>query len=240
LDYVSGQISRIVVLSQLRLYGRYGQRFQRSSGSVTLWLTRNVPTGTGLLWDTHSRRPKSEEEISDYLKIELESQLLESGVVVNREVQVRRIKPTGLPERTDLRIEALPRQEDQPAGPLKIPGEVKGAWNAGVTNSVESQLIDRYMADFQTSYGIYIAIWFDLESWTDNDSRKKQAASHGSREHLDSALKEQATKQLENGKKIAVVVLDASLRRPTATSFASGSGGIAADHLNPGHPATRI
>jgi hypothetical protein len=78
------------------------------------------------------------------------------------------------------------------------------------------------MADFQTNYGIYIAIWFDLESWADNDSRKKQAASHGSREHIDSALKEQAARQLENGKKIAVVVLDASLRRPTATSSASG------------------
>jgi hypothetical protein len=171
-----------------------------------------------LLWDTHSRRPKSEEEISDYLKIELERQLHEHGAVVNREVQVRRIKPTGLPDRTDLRIEALPTQEDDATGPLKIPGEVKGAWNAGVIDSVESQLVDRYMADFQTNHGIYIAIWFDLESWSDDDRRKKQAATHGSREHLLSTLKAQAARQVENGRRIAVVVLDASLRRPQLPS----------------------
>jgi hypothetical protein len=138
-----------------------------------------------LLWDTHSGRPKSEEEISDYLSIELGRQLHERGAVVNREVQVRRTKPTGLSERTDLRMEALPKQEDEATGPLKIPGEVKGAWNAGVIDEVESQLVNRYMADIHTNHGVYGAIWFDLESWTnEDDSRKSRAASHGSREQL--------------------------------------------------------
>jgi hypothetical protein len=171
-----------------------------------------------LLWDTHSGRPKSEEEISDYLSIELGRRLHEHRAVVNREVQVRRIKPTGLPERTDLRIEALPAQEGGTTGPILIPGEVKGAWNPDVIESVGSQLVDRYMADFQTNHGIYIAIWFDLESWTNKDDRRKsKAAAHGSREHLFSALQEQAARQLENGRKIAIVVLDASLRRSAAS-----------------------
>jgi hypothetical protein len=175
-----------------------------------------------LLWDTHSGCPKTEEEISDYLSVELGRRLHEHGAVVNREVQVRRIKPTGLPERTDLRIEALPAKDTGTTGPILIPGEVKGAWNPGVIDSIEAQLVNRYMADFHTNYGIYIAIWFDLESWTNNDdSRKKKAAAHGSREHLLSALQEQAAKQLKNGRRIAVVILDASLRRTRIGTIAA-------------------
>jgi hypothetical protein len=74
------------------------------------------------------------------------------------------------------------------------------------------------MADFQTNHGIYIAIWFDLESWSDDDRRKKQAATHGNRERLLSTLEAQAARQLENGRRIAVVVLDVSLRRPQLPS----------------------
>ncbi|WP_410790636.1 NACHT domain-containing protein [Kribbella sp. C-35] len=168
-----------------------------------------------LLWDTHSKRPKSEEEVSDYLAIELSRRLQDRAVIVNREVQVRRTKPAGLAERTDLRLEAAP-----PPGhatttqTLRIPGEVKGAWNPGIIDSIQSQLVSRYMADFQTNYGIYIVVWFDLDSWSNTDSRKSKAASHGSRESLLSRLQEQATEQLSYGHMVEVVVLDASLQRP--------------------------
>jgi hypothetical protein len=98
-----------------------------------------------LLWDTHAKRPKSEEEISDYLAIELEQRLNARGVVVNREVQVRRSKPSGLAERTDLRVEAVRPDQDamRSTGTLRIPGEVKGIWNKEVIESLETQLVQR-------------------------------------------------------------------------------------------------
>lgn len=167
-----------------------------------------------LLWDTHAGRPKTEEEISDYLAIELSNRLGQSGAVVNREVQVRRIKPSGLPERTDLRFEAIPTAAaPEGTASVKIPGEVKGAWNAGVARSVSSQLVERYMADFQTEYGIYIVVWFDQQSWTDNsDRRRGTAARFAGIDDLRTQLDEAAAAA---GGRVAVVVLNASIRRMT-------------------------
>lgn len=168
-----------------------------------------------LLWDSHSRRPKSEEEISDYLAIELEKLLNAQGVVVNREVQVRRIKPSGLPERTDLRIEALPPDSpsEQRVGTIRLPGEVKGAWHDGVIDCMSSQLVDRYMADFQTTYGLYIVAWFDQASWDENDRRRAKAAARGGFEELQAALEEEVEKQRALGRTVVACVLDCSARR---------------------------
>lgn len=172
-----------------------------------------------LLWDTHAKRPKSEEEISDYLAIELEHRLNARGVVVNREVQVRRSKPSGLPERTDLRIEAL-RPAREPArtpATLRIPGEVKGIWNPDVITSLETQLVQRYMADFRTDHGVYVVAWFDQAPWTTKDGRRSRAASHGGIAQFQAALEVEAEKQRAQGLVIAVRVLDCSLRRPVVT-----------------------
>ena len=81
------------------------------------------------LWDTYAGRPKSEDEISDYLANELNGALSASGVIVNREVQARRNQPSGIGERTDLLIDAAPLLEPG-TGRLSLPVEVKGAWNA--------------------------------------------------------------------------------------------------------------
>lgn len=171
-----------------------------------------------LLWDTHGKRPKSEEEISDYLAIELEQRLAARGVVVNREVQVRRSQPSGLAERTDLRIEAA--QSDHVAkstGTLRIPGEIKGIWNPKVVESLGTQLVQRYMADFQTDHGVYVVAWFDQESWSTSDGRRGRAASYGGVADVRARLEREAQKQRAWGNVVAVRVLDCSLRRPNVT-----------------------
>ncbi|MFC8408749.1 NACHT domain-containing protein [Arthrobacter sp. NPDC057259] len=169
-----------------------------------------------LLWDTHSKRPKSEDEVSDYLRTELQNLLLQSGVVVNREVQVRRILPSPLPERTDLRIDAVTSPAGAAADLITIAGEVKGCWNKEILGSVQSQLVDRYMADIHSSFGIYIVIWFDPESWTPSDQRRRSAAAFGGLEELRAALNVKVSEQAKAGHNVALVILDASLRRPVA------------------------
>ena len=181
---------------------------------VQAQLQRDTPSA-GLLWDTFSGRPKSEDEISDYLAIELGRQLNQQGVIVNREVQVRRNKSSGLPERTDLRIEALPPDGSGGGAVLRIPGEVKGAWNTGVVDSIRTQLLERYMADFQTDFGVYIVVWFDPADWATADNRRQAVASHGDKQELLDVLKKKADEYTKIGKQISIVLLDASLRRPT-------------------------
>lgn len=179
-------------------------------------LQGDTPTAH-LLWDTHSGLPKSEEHISDYLADELTRRLNQHGIVVNREVQVRRSKATsGLPERTDLRIEAVTAGTVQPAAVLVLPGEVKGNWNRGVITSIQTQLVDRYMADLHTEHGLYIVAWFDQESWsaTDDPNRKQAAGRWRSRQDLEAELYVEREKQESFGRQVRVVVLDFSLRRP--------------------------
>ena len=71
------------------------------------------------------------------------------------------------------------------------------------------------MADLHTDHGIYIVIWFDFESWQDTkDTRRSRAKAHNSASELQTVLEARAELQRKAGRHVAVVVLDASLRRP--------------------------
>ena len=98
------------------------------------------------LWDTHAGRPKSEDEISDYLANELNRVLTVRGAIVNREVQIRRNRPSGIGERTDLLVDAAPVGGPH-TGHLSLPVEVKGAWNDELRTAMRYQLVERYMRD---------------------------------------------------------------------------------------------
>lgn len=72
-------------------------------------------------------RPKDEEAFSDYVKRHLQEDLEGKGVVVNREVVVRRGEGAGRGERTDVHVNAVaqdPRADEQVAVTLTI--EAKG------------------------------------------------------------------------------------------------------------------
>jgi hypothetical protein len=111
-----------------------------------------------LLWDTVARRPKSEDEISLYLRNRLTDRLAERGVVVNREVQVRPTSRSGVGERTDLHIDAVTQATTTGPPTITIVGEVKGAWNPEGETAMQSQLLDRYMRDTGSRHGIFVAL----------------------------------------------------------------------------------
>lgn len=183
--------------------------------TIQVRLQADTPA-SALLWDTHSKRPKSEDEVSDYLAIELRTLLRERGAIVNREVQVRRVRPSGLAERTDIRVDAItPGANSDSKERICVVGEVKGSWNSDILDSLQTQLVERYMADLHTDHGIYIVIWFDFESWQDTkDTRRSKAKAHNSASELQTVLEARAELQRKAGRHVAVVVLDASLRRP--------------------------
>ena len=177
-------------------------------------LQGDTPT-SHLLWDTHSGRPKTEDHISDYVADELQRRINAYGIVVNREVQVRRSGASGgLPERTDIRVEAFPAASTPSNATLAVPVEVKGNWNRDVIVALRNQLVDRYMADLHTNHGIYIVAWFDQKPWSATTDRRKQLANRWtSRGALQSALEAELVLHEHLGKKVEIIVLDFSLSR---------------------------
>ena len=166
------------------------------------------------LWDTHAGRPKSEDEISDYLANALDRVLTVRGAIVNREVQIRRNRPSGIGERTDLLVDAAPVGGPH-TGRLSLPVEVKGAWNDELRTAMRSQLVERYMRDTPATDGIYVVVWPDLKSWTDgNDSRRSVLASLD-RQAVEAELAAQASGLAEDGARVRVVHLDIAYRRPS-------------------------
>jgi hypothetical protein len=163
------------------------------------------------LWDSYSRRPKEEDEISDFLRNRLQERLTSVGVVVNREVQVNRIK--GIGERTDLRVDAVSQAGvSEPREVITIVGEVKGCWYSDLVTPVRAQLVDRYMSRVGTTDGIYVIVWFDLDSWDDGDGRK-QTARNRTPQSVDVAMNAELADLHSRGYNIRVVHLDASRRR---------------------------
>lgn len=165
------------------------------------------------LWDERVMHPKKEAAISDFVKNRLDELLARRGVVVNREVQVRHVRATGLGESVDLLVEAT-RNTDR----ARVVIEVKGCWNSGLETDMDTQLRRRYMSDCRTDYGIYLVAWFSTDAWetgTLADGRRDRTA------RLDwpttvQKLEALAQRAREDGALISVHVLDASWRRPRA------------------------
>lgn len=125
--------------------------------------------------------PRKEESLSNYIARELRRDLQGRGVTITRESEVR------IQNRTDLLVK-VPSTIGGKSGPLRVIIEVKGPWNKDLLSSIESQLADRYLdpedTEYGTSRGIYLIVWFDLERWSDQDSRRRKAARHESAEEL--------------------------------------------------------
>lgn len=164
-----------------------------------------------LLWDTRVMRPKSEDEASDYLLHRLRD--LIGHVIVNREVQVRRNAPSGIPERTDLLIEAIIPDEPN----LRVVIEAKGAWSVELLTAIETQLIDRYLTDFQPAVGIYLVFWPDATSWADGQGQQDRSRLlRLDRTAIQAELNQQAAAGSANGYFVTVKHLDIPYKRSIA------------------------
>lgn len=168
-----------------------------------------------LLWDTHSRRPKSEDEISDHLRNRLSQLTAENGLVVNREVQVRRNRTSGIPERADLQVEAATGKAG-PFATITLPIEIKGAWHDELLTAMRSQLVAMYMTDWHVTHGCYVVLWPDIESWGSGDSRRS-AVGRRDRDTVTQELADQAQELQDVGIHVKVVHLGMEYGRPKST-----------------------
>jgi hypothetical protein len=150
--------------------------------------------------------PKTEDEISDYLAHELTRSV--RGTIVNREVQVERMRTSGIGRRVDLLVQA-----PAPGGSARILRtviEVKGNWNDEIDNALEDQLVQRYLARSPRATGIFLVAWFDPSHgfkpgpWRNHPIR-------GNQNELATTLTDRAARAtMDSGHAIRAFVLDCS------------------------------
>jgi hypothetical protein len=167
------------------------------------------------LWDEVAKnvhKPKDENRFSDHVKRHLDEDLRQRGVVVNREVQIRRGEGSGVGERTDIHVDAVVR--DSQGGlhdSITVIIEVKGCWNPGLNHAMKTQLVDRYLKDNRCQHGLYLIGWFNCDQWDDDDRRKRQAPELD----IDEAQERfaaQAADLSRQGLQIRAIVINAALR----------------------------
>lgn len=134
--------------------------------------TRLQADGMGqFLWNRVRRgvsRPKDENAISDFVKSFLQDELERRGVVVNREVQIRR------GQETDIHVVAITKNTAEPFDQVSVVIETKGCWHTDVLDAIQTQLVGRYLKDSVSHHGLYLVAWFDPAKWDRADSRRKK------------------------------------------------------------------
>jgi hypothetical protein len=167
------------------------------------------------LWDKvgdKTFKPVDENAFSDYVKRFLDKDLKSRGIIVNREVELRRGYGSKPGERTDIHVDAvLKRPNGETYDSITVIIEVKGCWHSEVKTAMATQLVERYLKDNVCSYGLYLIGWFSCPQWDDQYSRKKKTQKIS----IDEARKqfdEQAERLSISGNVVRAYVLNTSLR----------------------------
>lgn len=149
--------------------------------------------------------PAEEREVSTWLAREMQRRLRERAAVL-REVEINpRLgdTPGDIP---DLLVEARTTSGQL----LTVPGEVKCSWHDEVVTAITDQLGWRYLKGPLGSAGVYIAVYFGGNAWSNGDSRRAKSARH-TPERLRRDLHQHAATLADGGIAARVCVLDASL-----------------------------
>jgi hypothetical protein len=193
-----------VIIESLR---RLESKLQgETPAAVDLW---NETRGKG---KTFKYRPKDEDRFSDYVKRHLESDLVGTGVILNREVEIRRGTGQGDGERTDIHVAAVVRSASGDAfDVIKAIIETKGCWNPELRTAMEDQLVGRYLKDTTCQRGLYLVGWFLCNRWDAYDRRKTRTPKI-SLEEIQRELNRQAAALSNFDVNVRALVLNTSLR----------------------------
>lgn len=112
------------------------------------------------IWNNKPITPKLEGDLSDYIKMFLQKDLMQ--IVVNREVEIRPTIGEVKGENTDLLIQTFSTNKNDV---ISVIIEAKGSWNKNLKSDMKEQLKKRYLNDNQCRYGIFLVGWFLCDSW---------------------------------------------------------------------------
>jgi len=117
-------------------------------------------------------RPSDENRLSDYVKLHLERELKQQGIVVGREVEIRR------GQKTDIYVDAIRKIGNNIYDNVRVIIETKGCWHPELETAMKTQLRDRYLKNNQCRVGLYLVGWFNCEKWDSDDGRSKDAPNY--------------------------------------------------------------
>jgi hypothetical protein len=184
------QLLEVVVESLFTI----GERMVRRGEYESYW---HEPQGKG---DLKSLRPKDENMLSGFIAARLEDHLVGQGIVINREVEVRR------GNKTDIYVTAISRRKAT-YEPITVVIETKGCWHPELALAMESQLMGEYMSVTGRNRGIYLVGWFDCDAWAGRDSRRS-ACARAARILTKDTFEQQALRLSTGGKLIRYIGLD--------------------------------
>jgi len=156
-------------------------------------------------------RPKTENQFSDWMKLQIESHLKGVPVVAAREVEIRSRMASQPGERTDILVSAMvPSLFNGQYEKVQVIIEVKGCWHDEVKTGMQTQLVERYLEANQCKNGIFLVGWFLGGSWDDADSRKKSSPKISIREARQ-LFSSQAHDLSQKGFQVVSFVMDTSI-----------------------------
>ena len=121
-------------------------------------------------------RPKDENDFSNYVKRYLEDDLKGRGIIINREVEIRRKLGSTPGEITDIHVDAIKTGDSaNQFDKISVIIEAKGCWNEELKTAADTQLKSRYLNVSSCCYGLYLVGWFSCDQWDSKDSRKRKS-----------------------------------------------------------------
>jgi len=154
--------------------------------------------------------PKDENDIANWLKRRLEESIVASGIVIGREVEIRRL-PGATGQKTDLYVSAT-----RPGAREKtvVVIEVKGCWRPELKTSMETQLVNRYLRNNFYTHGVYLVGWFRCAQWEKTDVKRDYRSGAVPFEQISEAeeyFSSQSKALSEDRIRVRGIVLDMSL-----------------------------
>jgi hypothetical protein len=157
-------------------------------------------------------QPKLEERLSDFVKWHLDLDLKGSGLILNREVDIRPVGDGNAGERIDIVVDInVPGIGDR-VERIGIIIEVKGCWNPELKTAMETQLVGRYLADNPIRAGLFLVGWYMCPQWDKKDSKYIKAPKRLDLEKARAFFKAQAVNLSISGRHVAAYVLNTALR----------------------------
>ena len=152
-------------------------------------------------------QPKDEENFSRYVADQLGHKLKIKGVIIDREVEIRK------GQYTDILVHAAPKSRSRGTfEQVTVVIEAKGSWHADIKTAMKDQLVDTYLKDNHCRHGIYLIGWFQCDFWDTNDSRNKPQMLANSIEEARDTMNQQAASLSQSDLDVRAVILDARIK----------------------------
>jgi hypothetical protein len=98
--------------------------------------------------------PVDERALSEFVRAHLQSGLVERGIVLNREAQLRPSVAPGAGERTDIHVDAVAQDAVREVfDTLTIVVETKGGWDPELFTAIKTQQRQRYLSGTRVTQG---------------------------------------------------------------------------------------